>query len=78
MIDQDKSHSVISSSIYAIKWVHNLNDLSDPTESGMVKQLLEASKRLRSKPVQKKKMLLIQKYSYLYVMSIRILQISLN
>ena len=54
MIDQDKSHSVISSSIYAIKWVHNLNDLSDPTESGMVKQLLEASKRLRSKPVHKK------------------------
>ena len=28
--------------------------MSDPTESGMVKQLLEASKRLRSKPVQKK------------------------
>ena len=54
LIDQGKSNHVISSAVYGIKWVHNINDLPDPTESNIVKSLMEAAKRLNSKPVQKK------------------------
>jgi hypothetical protein len=54
LIDQGKSDHVVSSAVYAIKWVHNINDLPDPTESNIVKSLMEAAKRLNSKPVQKK------------------------
>ena len=47
--DHDKSHNVKSSiAAYAIGCVHNLNEYFHLTESGMDKQLFEASKRLRS------------------------------
>lgn len=54
LMDQGKSNNVISSVFYSVKWVHSLNDYSDPTENNIVKQLLEASKRICSKPVHKK------------------------
>jgi len=54
LIDQGKTDHVIASAVYAIKWAHKINVLLDPTDSYIVKSLLEASKRLNSKPVQKK------------------------
>ncbi|XP_045209806.1 uncharacterized protein LOC123561472 [Mercenaria mercenaria] len=54
LLDQGKSDNVVSAAYYGIKWVHNINDLQDPTENSIVKQLLETAKRISSKPVQKK------------------------
>lgn len=54
LLDKQVSASVISAAFYAIKWMHNINDFQDPTESAFVKNLLDASKRLRSVPVKKK------------------------
>ena len=53
LLDQNCSFSVISSVYYAIKWVHGINDLVDPTENGFVKNMLEAAKRLKSQPVKR-------------------------
>ena len=54
LLGQNCSFSVISSVYYAIKWVNNINDFVDPTENGFVTNLLEAAKRLKSKPVKRK------------------------
>ena len=54
MIDAQKSDKVITSAFYAIKWMHTINDHVDPTESNIVKNMLECAKRLNSKPVVKK------------------------
>jgi integrase len=54
LLDENKSNSVVSSSVYAIKWMHSIHDFPDPTDNSVVRNLLEASKRLRSKPVVKK------------------------
>ncbi|XP_053386208.1 uncharacterized protein LOC123563229 isoform X2 [Mercenaria mercenaria] len=54
LLDQGKSYHVISSAFYAIKWVHKLNELLDPTESSIVQNLLETAKRIRSTPTSKK------------------------
>ena len=54
LIDIGKSDKVITSVFYAIKWMHNINDYADPTESSFVKNILECAKRLNSKPVIKK------------------------
>ena len=55
LLDKNVSYSVISAAFYSTKWIHNINNLSDPTENSFVKNLLEAAKRLRSTPVKKKK-----------------------
>ena len=57
LLDEGKSVSVITSAYYGIKWAHTINDLVDPTENSIVKQLLECAKRNNSKPVQKKDIL---------------------
>lgn len=54
LIDSKSSYSVISASLYAIKWVHQINNLPDPTTNNFVIRLLEGAKRLCSKPVVKK------------------------
>ena len=54
LLDQNVSYNVISSAFYAIKWVHNINSLVDPTENGFVKGLLDSAKRMRSQPVKRK------------------------
>lgn len=54
LMDKRVSSSVISSTVYSIKWAHSLRNLPDPTENLFVKNLLEASKRVLSKPVCKK------------------------
>ena len=53
LLDKNVSYSVISAAFYSIKWVHNINNVADPTENSFVKNLLEAAKRLRSTPVKK-------------------------
>jgi len=57
LMDHGKSNNVVSSVFYSIKWVHSINGVNDPTENNIVKQLLEASKRVCSKPVHKKDVL---------------------
>lgn len=54
LLDESVSYSVISAAYYSIKWVHTMNDFRDPTESGFVKHLIGAAKRLRSTPIKKK------------------------
>ena len=54
LLDQNVSYNVISSAFYAIKWVHNINSLLDPTENGFVKGLLDSAKRMKSQPVKRK------------------------
>ena len=57
LLDEGKSVSVIKSAYYGIKWVYTINDLVNPTESSIVKHLLECAKLNNSKPVQKKDIL---------------------
>ncbi|MCG8033524.1 MAG: tyrosine-type recombinase/integrase [Candidatus Thiodiazotropha taylori] len=54
LLDKEVNFSVISSTIYSIKWAHNINGKTDPTENGFVSSLLETARRLRSKKVTKK------------------------
>ena len=54
LLDNKASFNVISAAFYSIKWVHEINDLSDPTSNSRVRSLLEAGKRLNSHPIQKK------------------------
>ena len=54
LLDMNVSFHVISAAFYSIKWVHEINDLSDPTSKCWVKNLLEAGKRLNSIPIKKK------------------------
>lgn len=53
LIDEGKSDSVITAAFYGIKWFHNINDTTDPTESAIVKSMLECAKRSNSKPIKK-------------------------
>ena len=54
LLDMKASFHVISTAFYSIKWLHEINNLPDPTSNGWVKSLLEAGKRLNSIPVKKK------------------------
>lgn len=54
LLDSCVSFHVISAAFYGIKWVHVINNLPDPTSNSWVKSLLEAGKRISSKPVKKK------------------------
>lgn len=54
LMDIHTSYSVISTTVYSIKWAHSLRSLSDPTDNTFVTNLLESAKRLLSKPVSKK------------------------
>lgn len=70
LLDQGKSDNVITSAVYGIKWVHKLNDLEDPTDSNIVKMLMETAKRIRSRPRQKKDVIstdMLQNLCSLYV-----------
>ena len=53
LLDMKASFHVISTAFYSIKWLHEINNLPDPTSNGWVKSLLEAGKRLNSIPVKK-------------------------
>ena len=54
LLDSGASANVISTTIFALKWAHSLRGLSDPTDNGFVKNLVESAKRLRSSKTVKK------------------------
>lgn len=49
-----QSPSPIEAAVYGVKWAHNMAGIDSPTDHIMVKQLVEASKRLLGKPVKGK------------------------
>lgn len=54
LIDKQSSSSIVSNVVYSLKWAHSLRNLHDPTDNLFVKNLLEASKRLLTKPKTRK------------------------
>ncbi|KAK3086232.1 hypothetical protein FSP39_015566 [Pinctada imbricata] len=54
LLDSGSSFHVVNSVVYAIKWVHSINGLADPTENSYVKSLQDAAKRIAT-PVAVKK-----------------------
>lgn len=54
LLEKQCSHSVISSAVYSIKWVHGINGYSDPTKNCFVQNLIETSKRIARKPKMRK------------------------
>lgn len=54
LIDNKCSYSVVSATVYSIKWAHSLKNLADPTDNMFVKNLLEASRRRLTRTVNKK------------------------
>ena len=54
LLDSGASANVISTTIFALKWDYSLRSLSDPTDTGFVKNLVESAKRLRSSKTVKK------------------------
>lgn len=56
----------VITAFYSIKWVHELFDMKAPTDSKMVINILEAAKRMLSKPVSKKDPITIELLSKMY------------
>ncbi|CAG2240881.1 unnamed protein product [Mytilus edulis] len=49
-----KHYSSVETAFYSIKWAHKLANLVDPCESDLVGSIVESSKRILNRPVQKK------------------------
>ncbi|VDI56275.1 Hypothetical predicted protein [Mytilus galloprovincialis] len=49
-----KHYSSVETAFYSIKWAHKLANLVDPCESDLVRSIVESSKRILNRPVQKK------------------------
>ncbi|KAK3106420.1 hypothetical protein FSP39_019597 [Pinctada imbricata] len=54
LLNTGASSNVVNSAVYSIKWVHNINGFSDPTDNGFVKNLQESAKR-HAKPATHRK-----------------------
>ena len=54
LIQQNNSYNKIKNIFYAISWFHKISSQDDPCKNNTVKCLLEASKRILSKPKVKK------------------------
>ena len=54
LLGSGSSTNVISKPLFALKWAHSLRGLSDSTDIGFVKNLVESAKRLRSSKTLKK------------------------
>lgn len=54
LLDTVKHHSVIESALYGIKWAHKLAGVTDTCDSDIVRSVLEASKRILTRPIKKK------------------------
>ena len=48
------SPSPIEAAVYGVKWAHDVAGVPSPTENTLVRQVLEAAKRLLGKPAQGK------------------------
>lgn len=54
IIQNANSPSPLIHAFYSLKWIHNLGDYSSPTDSQLVKNILEAGKRRLSRIIRKK------------------------
>ncbi|KAK6165269.1 hypothetical protein SNE40_022225 [Patella caerulea] len=66
-IIQDANYpSPVISAFYSIKWEHDVTDFSSPTNSSIVKNMLESGKRKLAKPVGKKKPIKVEHLTKMY------------
>ena len=54
LLDQGSTFHPIDNAKYGIKWAHEINGLTDPTENSFVSSIQEAAKRTAYKTVTKK------------------------
>lgn len=54
LLDNGATYSSVTSIVYSIKWAHEMNGLTDPTDNGFVKNLLESAKRTSKSQMVKK------------------------
>jgi integrase len=54
-VQQSSSPSPINQAFHSIRWAHNIASRSSPTDSYLVKNILEGAKRRLSVPIKKKK-----------------------
>ena len=54
LLDSGASCNVVNKAVYAIKWAHNLNGLSDPTDNSFVKSLQDCEKTRMSQNKKKR------------------------
>lgn len=66
LIQTANTPSPIVNAFFAIKWFHDLFDYKSPTDSNLVKNILEASKRKLAKPVNKKEPITIELLNKVY------------
>lgn len=55
LIQTNSSAAVINAAYYSIQWTHLINLCKNPCDNSLVNLILEGGKRLRSKPIVKKK-----------------------
>ena len=60
IIQTANSPSPVIHAFYSLKCVHNIGDQISPTDSQLVKNILEAGKRRLSKPIRKKEPMTIE------------------
>jgi len=53
-VQQSSSPSPINQTIHSIRWAHNIASMTSPTDSDLVKHILEGAKRRLSVPIKKK------------------------
>ncbi|XP_053405894.1 uncharacterized protein LOC123561533 isoform X1 [Mercenaria mercenaria] len=70
IVQSSNSFSAVSKSYYSVKWMHDLYGLTSPTDSSLVKNILEAAKRKLSKKIVKKEpvtpVMLLRMFNSLY------------
>ena len=66
IIQTANSPSPVIHAFYSLKWVHNIGDQISPTDSQLVKNILEAGKRRLSKPICKKEPMTIELIQKVY------------
>lgn len=54
LIQQQRSVSAVNSAIYGIDWVHKKNGFELPSDHSVVKQVIDAARRLLAKPTTRK------------------------
>lgn len=54
LLDKGSSYHTISAIVYAVKWVHSINNFTDPTDNSFIKNLLESAKRTAKQTVKRK------------------------
>ena len=54
LVQQSASPSPINQAFYSIRWAHNITSTISPTDSSLVKNILEGAKRRLSIPIKKK------------------------